>query len=50
MEMPIYCPSFEEQQKVGQFFKQLDETIKLQQQQLQTVKNLKQALLEKMFV
>ena len=50
MEMPIYCPSFEEQQKIGQFFKQLDETIKLQQQQLQTVKNLKQALLEKMFV
>lgn len=50
MEMPVYCPSFEEQQKIGQFFKQLDETIKLQQQQLQTVKNLKQALLEKMFV
>ncbi|WP_228737896.1 restriction endonuclease subunit S [Acinetobacter johnsonii] len=50
MEMPVYCPSFEEQQKIGQFFKQLDETIKLQQQQLQTVKNLKQAFLEKMFV
>ncbi|MEC8887551.1 MAG: restriction endonuclease subunit S [Pseudomonadota bacterium] len=50
MEMPIYSPSFEEQQKVGQFFKQLDDAINLQKQQLQTVKNLKQALLEKMFV
>lgn len=50
MEMPIYSPSFEEQQKIGQFFKQLDDAINLQKQQLQTVKNLKQALLEKMFV
>ncbi|WP_228722202.1 restriction endonuclease subunit S [Acinetobacter schindleri] len=50
MEMPIYSPSFEEQQKVGQFFKQLDDAINLQKQQLQTVKNLKQAFLEKMFV
>lgn len=50
IEMPIYCPSLEEQQQVGQFFKQLDETLALQQQQLQTLKNLKQAFLEKMFV
>ncbi|MGI9638913.1 hypothetical protein ACR2E5_06365 [Acinetobacter baumannii] len=39
-----------EQLKIGQFFKQLDETLTLQQQQLQTLKNLKQAFLEKMFV
>lgn len=50
MEMPIYCPPFEEQQKVGQFFKQLDDAINLQKQQLQTLKNIKQAFLEKMFV
>ncbi|NNP67185.1 type I restriction endonuclease subunit S [Acinetobacter sp. Ac_5812] len=50
MEMPIYCPTLEEQKKVGQFFKQLDRTLVLQQQQLQTLKNLKQAFLEKMFV
>ncbi|OUY08530.1 restriction endonuclease subunit S [Acinetobacter populi] len=40
----------EEQSKIGQFFKKLDETLVLQQQQLQTLKNLKQAFLEKMFV
>jgi len=43
-------PEFEEQKEIGNFFKQLDETLALQQQQLQTLKNLKQAFLEKMFV
>lgn len=43
-------PCAEEQKTIGQFFKQLDETLVLQQQQLQTLKNLKQAFLEKMFV
>ncbi|MCU4495693.1 restriction endonuclease subunit S [Acinetobacter ursingii] len=43
-------PEFEEQKGIGNFFKQLDETLALQQQQLQTLKNLKQAFLEKMFV
>lgn len=43
-------PEFEEQKAIGQFFKQLDKTLVLQQQQLQTLKNLKQAFLEKMFV
>lgn len=46
----ILLPSLEEQVQISAFFKQVDETIKLQQQQLQTVKNLKQALLAKMFV
>lgn len=49
-QMDLLCPAMDEQEKIGEFFKQVDETIKLQQQQLQTVKNLKQALLEKMFV
>lgn len=43
-------PCNEEQMAIGSFFKQLDETLVLQQQQLQTLKNLKQAFLEKMFV
>ena len=47
IQMPC---SFEEQLKIGQLFKQLDQTLLLQQQQLQTLKNLKQAFLEKMFV
>lgn len=46
----IPITSIEEQKEIGQFFKHLDETIVIQQQQLQTLKNLKQAFLEKMFV
>jgi type I restriction enzyme S subunit len=46
----IKTPKFEEQTAIGQFFKQLDDTLALQQQQLQTLKNLKHAFLGKMFV
>ena len=46
----VLLPSLEEQVQISEFFKQVDETLNLQQQQLQTVKNLKQAFLEKMFV
>ena len=46
----LLFPCAEEQIQIGIFFKQLDETLALQQQQLQTLKNLKQAFLEKMFV
>ena len=49
-ETSVGLPTMNEQLKIGQFFKQLDETLLLQQQQLQTLKNLKQAFLEKMFV
>lgn len=43
-------PEYDEQKAIASFFKELDETLVLQQQQLQTLKNLKQAFLEKMFV
>lgn len=46
----ILLPSLAEQIQIAHFFKQLDETLVLQKQQLQTLKNLKQAFLEKMFV
>lgn len=47
----VFVPkSIDEQIAIAQFFKQLDQTLILQQQQLQTLKNLKQAFLEKMFV
>lgn len=46
----VLLPSLEEQVQISAFFKQVDETLNLQQQQLQTLKNLKQAFLEKMFV
>lgn len=46
----LLFPCVKEQIQIGKFFKQLDETLALQQQQLQTLKNLKQAFLGKMFV
>lgn len=49
-QLPFLITSLNEQEAIGQLFKQLDETLVLQQQQLQTLKNLKQAFLEKMFV
>ena len=49
-EYEFYCPNKDEQESIGRFFRYLDETLVLQQQQLQTLKNLKQAFLEKMFV
>ena len=49
-EYEFYCPNKDEQESIGRFFRYLDETLVLQQQQLQTLKNLKQAFLAKMFV
>ncbi|MFV0559985.1 MAG: restriction endonuclease subunit S [Enterococcus sp.] len=42
-------PSFEEQTKIGSFFKQLDDTIALHQCELDTLKETKQGFLQKMF-
>uniref|UniRef100_UPI00352A9D54 restriction endonuclease subunit S n=1 Tax=Aerococcus urinaeequi TaxID=51665 RepID=UPI00352A9D54 len=39
-----------EQSKIGNFFKILDDTIKLHQQELEKLKNLKEAYLNEMFV
>ncbi|WP_288364932.1 restriction endonuclease subunit S [uncultured Acinetobacter sp.] len=49
-QMEFRFPDINEQIAIGQFFKQLDETLVLQQHQLQILKNLKQAFLQKMFV
>ena len=43
-------PSYEEQQKIGSFFKQLDETIALHQRKLDLLKETKKGFLQKMFV
>ncbi|CUB12848.1 EcoKI restriction-modification system protein HsdS [Bacillus cereus] len=43
-------PSLEEQTKIGNFFKQLDNTIALHQRELDTLKETKKAFLQKMFV
>ncbi|MDT2230403.1 restriction endonuclease subunit S [Enterococcus faecium] len=42
-------PSYEEQQKIGSFFKQLDETIALHQHKLDLLKETKKGFLQKMF-
>ena len=41
---------FEEQQKIGSFFKQLDDTIALHQRKLDLLKEQKKGFLQKMFV
>ncbi|MBJ8042986.1 restriction endonuclease subunit S [Bacillus cereus group sp. N17] len=49
-KVSIGIPSIlEEQTKIGSFFKRLDETIALQQQELTTLKQTKQGFLQKMF-
>ncbi len=49
-DIEVQIPGYHEQKTIAHFFRQLDETLALQQQQLQTLKKLKQAFLEKMFV
>ena len=50
MEMLVPVPEIVEQQKIGSFFKELDDTIALHQRKLSKLKELKQAYLQKMFV
>lgn len=50
-KLTIYFPTkIEEQQKIGSFFKQIDETIALHQRKLDLLKKQKKGLLQKMFV
>ena len=46
----IYVPSLAEQKKIGSCFRNLDNLITLHQRELEKLKNLKKACLEKMFV
>lgn len=50
MDIVIMIPSMKEQQKIGSYFQNLDKLIALQKQQLEKLKNLKKACLDKMFV
>ncbi len=45
----VSVPSYEEQQKIGSFFKQLDDTIALHQRKLDLLKEQKKGFLRKMF-
>ena len=46
----IMVPKYAEQQKIGVFFKQLDNLITLHQRELEKLQNLKKSMLEQMFV
>ena len=46
----LTLPSVEEQQKISSYFKNLDHLITLHQRELEKLKNIKKAMLEKMFV
>lgn len=46
----IYTPTFKEQQKIGQFFKNLDNQIEMEEAKLDKLKKMKEAYLEEMFV
>lgn len=47
--LDISYPSLKEQQQIGAFFTQLDNTITLQQRKLNSLQKLKKGLLQKMF-
>lgn len=49
-KLPIIIPHLEEQQKIGSFFKHLDNTISDHQRKLEQLQNMKQVLLQNMFI
>ncbi|SFO09565.1 Restriction endonuclease S subunit, partial [Anaerocolumna aminovalerica] len=49
-KFPTFFPKKEEQVKIGNFFKQLDNTIVLHQSKLDRLKSLKKGYLQKMFI
>ncbi len=50
VDFPVVMPSKAEQEAIGVYFQQLDNLITLHQRELEKLKNLKKACLEKMFV
>lgn len=49
-KMRIQVPSYEEQKKISSYFEQQDNLIALHQRKLESLKNIKKSLLEKMFI
>ena len=49
MKLNVLLPNFEEQEKIGSFFKELDYTITLHQRKLDLLKEQKKGYLQKMF-
>lgn len=48
-KIPITCPSFEEQKKIGDYFRKLDHLITLHQRKYKKLVNIKKSMLTKMF-
>lgn len=44
------APSIEEQQQIGEFFRQMDRLIEIEKEELEKIKHIKSACMEKMFV
>ena len=48
-KIPILCPGFEEQKKIGDYFRSLDNLITLHHRKCEETKKLKKFMLQKMF-
>ncbi|NJP39393.1 restriction endonuclease subunit S [Alkalicoccus luteus] len=49
-KMKIHIPTFQEQQKIGKFFKKLDDSIATHEKELELLQEIKKGFLQKMFV
>ncbi|MCU6765325.1 restriction endonuclease subunit S [Blautia ammoniilytica] len=49
-KIPISCPRFEEQKKIGDYFRSLDHFITLHQQKCDELRNVKKFMLQNMFI
>ena len=47
--IPVTCPSYDEQKKIGDYFRNLDNLITLHQRKYYKLVNVKKSMLEKMF-
>lgn len=51
LEMSAYiAPTIEEQQQIGEYFRQMDRLIEIEKEEMEKIKHIKSACLEKMFV
>ena len=49
-ELIVNVPTYDEQNKIGEYFEQLDNLITLHQRELEILKNLKKTCLKRMFI
>lgn len=49
-EIELMVPSFDEQAKIGSFFKEIDRLITIQNRELDLLKDIKKSLLQQMFI